>query len=117
MAAAIDPQLVPDHSPWTQAAYAVFDEMSSRGSTVAEMTALELKQLETQLDRLRDIEAISISTRANDNSNSSQMLHDSVVNIPMLTNTGDLLGIDFGGDLSSEQLIDLANSLDIDSLI
>ncbi|KAI0895517.1 hypothetical protein F4806DRAFT_84741 [Annulohypoxylon nitens] len=117
MAAAIDPQLVPDHSPWTQAAYTVFDEMSSRGSTVAEMTASELKQLETQLDRLREIEAISISTRANDNLSSSQMLHGSVVNIPLLTNTGDLLGIDFGGGLSSEQLIDLANSLDIDSLI
>ncbi|KAI1090359.1 fungal-specific transcription factor domain-containing protein [Rostrohypoxylon terebratum] len=117
MAAAIDPQLVPDHSPWTQAAYAIFDEMSSRGSTVAEMTALELKQLETQLNRLWEIDAVSISMRAGNDLGSSQMLsQDSVVNLPLLTNTEDLLGIDFGGDLSSEQLIDLANSLDVESL-
>ncbi len=47
-AQSVDSSLVKDHSPWTQRALTVLDEMISRGNLVA-------KLIKTELERLQDI--------------------------------------------------------------
>lgn len=52
MAAAIDPSLVHDHSPWSQRAYAILDNMGARGNCSAILIRSELKQLDDELAQL-----------------------------------------------------------------
>ncbi|KAJ4327715.1 hypothetical protein N0V84_001822 [Fusarium piperis] len=120
MAATIDASLVTDYNHWIQKAYAVLDEISSRGNTVALLVGSELRQLEDNLDHLRMREGwLTMSFAVGGNPlETSQDGTD----IPMHPLEGTLrtgfLGespMNFG--LSPGQLLELANSLDIDSFL
>lgn len=52
MGAAIDPSLLHDHSPWTQRAYTILDNMKARESTSAKLVLSELKYLDGGLAQL-----------------------------------------------------------------
>ena len=51
-AQSVDSSLVKDHSPWTQRALTVLDEMISRGNLVAKLIKTELEQLQNILGSL-----------------------------------------------------------------
>lgn len=123
MAASIDASLLQDHSPWSQRAYGMLDEMTLRGNLSARLIQSELKQLDEELTHL-EIEA---------NMKSAQFMIPYRVpieggcpeeNVPQaiaddhLSQSMELAMVDFGQhyELSSNQLIDLADSLDFESL-
>ncbi|KAF4435785.1 Proline utilization trans-activator [Fusarium acutatum] len=125
MAAAIDSSLLPDHTPWTQRAYGLFDEMNSRGNLVANMVAAELKQLEdllkgflTSNDSRPVVATHGPSTPRqgfmNDIDNSTGSVTDYAE--PFSLESDDDFGLGLNYELSAEQLLNIANSLDIDSL-
>ncbi|CAJ0555221.1 Ff.00g052860.m01.CDS01 [Fusarium sp. VM40] len=125
MASAIDSSLLPDHSPWTQRAYAILDEMGSRGNLVAPMVASELKQLEGLLRGfLLNNEARSLIA-TQENSTPREVLVEDMEPItepitgyaePFNLDSEDEFGLGLNYELSAEQLLNIANSLDIDSL-
>ncbi|RSL58895.1 hypothetical protein CEP53_006013 [Fusarium sp. AF-6] len=120
MAATIDASLVTDYNHWIQKSYAVLDEISSRGNTVALHIGSELRQLEDTLDHLRMREGwLTMSFAVG--GNSLDTTQDGT-DIPMPPPEG-ALGTGFLGEspmnsgLSPGQLLELANSLDIDSFL
>ncbi|KAF4445876.1 hypothetical protein F53441_10402 [Fusarium austroafricanum] len=124
MAAAIDSSLLPDHTPWTQRAYAIFDEMTSRGNLVANMVASELKQLEGLLKDFLVNDSRPLITTQGANTPRQDTLHEIDTTTASITEYNEPFGLesedDFGlglnYELSAEQLLNIANSLDIDSL-
>ncbi|WZH42385.1 Zn2-C6 fungal-type domain-containing protein [Fusarium acuminatum] len=125
MASAIDSSLLPDHTPWTQRAYAILDEMGSRGNLVAPMVASELKQLEGLLRGfLVSNEARSLIA-TQENSTPREVLIEDIEPItepitgyaePFNLDSEDEFRLGLNYELSAEQLLNIANSLDIDSL-
>ncbi|KAI6756278.1 hypothetical protein HG530_012014 [Fusarium avenaceum] len=125
MASAIDSSLLPDHTPWTQRAYAILDEMGSRGNLVAPMVASELKQLEGLLRGfLVNNEARSLIA-TQENSTPREALVEDMEPVtepitgyaePFNFESEDEFGLGLNYELSAEQLLNIANSLDIDSL-
>ncbi|RSM07318.1 hypothetical protein CDV31_008683 [Fusarium ambrosium] len=120
MAATIDASLVTDYNHWIQKSYAVLDEISSRGNTVALHIGSELRQLEDTLDHLRMREGwLTMSFAVG--GNPLDTTQDGT-DIPMPP-PGGALGTGFLGEspmnfgLSPGQLLELANSLDIDSFL
>ncbi|KAJ4269545.1 hypothetical protein NW762_001209 [Fusarium torreyae] len=124
MAAAIDSSLLQDPTPWTQRAFAIFDEMSSRGNLVAGMVASELKQLEGLLkgffvNELRppvatqDHSTPRAGTASDTNAPAATIAGYAE---PFNLGTADDFGLGLNYELSAEQLMNIANSLDIDSL-
>ncbi|KAF4967891.1 hypothetical protein FSARC_4631 [Fusarium sarcochroum] len=125
MAAAIDSSLLPDPTPWTQRAFAIFDEMSSRGNLVAGMVASELKQLEGLLkgflvnNELRPpVAAQDPSTPHEGTAGDIDASAAAIAGYPEPFNleTTDDFGLGLNYELSADQLMNIANSLDIDSL-
>ncbi|KAG9499156.1 hypothetical protein J7337_009971 [Fusarium musae] len=125
MAAAIDSSLLPDHTPWTQRAYGLFDEMNSRGNLVANMVAAELKQLEDLLKGfLANNDSRPVVATQGPNTPRQGFMNDidsgtgSVTDYaePFSFESDDDLGLGLNYELSAEQLLNIANSLDIDSL-
>ncbi|RFN53337.1 hypothetical protein FIE12Z_2401 [Fusarium flagelliforme] len=125
MASAIDSSLLPDHTPWTQRAYSIFDEMGSRGNPVANMVASELKQLEGLLKEfLVHNESRSLVATQSHNTpheGPSDDIDTTEASIPGYTESfglesGDDFGLGLNYELSAEQLLNIANSLDVDSL-
>lgn len=125
MAAAIDSSLLPDHSPWTQRAYAIFDEMGSRGNLVANMVASELQQLEGLLQEFLVHNDSRTLVAAQSHGTPREGLADEIdtttatiagYNDPFNLDSGDDFGLGLSYELSAEQLLNVANSLDIDSL-
>jgi hypothetical protein len=125
MAAAIDSSLLSDHTPWTQRAYAIFDEMSTRGNPVANMVASELQQLEGLLrEFLVHNESRSFVATQGNNTPREAPADDidtaaatiSGYNETFNLDSGDEFGLGLNYELSAEQLLNVANSLDIDSL-
>ncbi|KAF5971704.1 transcription activator, partial [Fusarium bulbicola] len=125
MAAAIDSSLLPDHTPWTQRAYGLFDEMNSRGNLVANMVAAELKQLEDLLKGfLASNDSRAVVTTQGPNTPRQGFMNDidsgtgSVTDYaePFSLESDDDFGLGLNYELSAEQLLNIANSLDIDSL-
>ncbi|RSL54606.1 hypothetical protein CEP54_009772 [Fusarium duplospermum] len=120
MAATIDTSLVTDYNHWIQKSYAVLDEISSRGNTVALHIGSELRQLEDTLDHLRMREGwLTMSFAAGGNPLGTTQ---DGTDIHMPPPEG-ALGTGFLGEspmnfgLSPGQLLELANSLDIDSFL
>lgn len=123
LAASIDPGLLRDHSPWSQRAYAIFDEMGIRGNLSAKLTRSELQQLDDELDRLGRKESTRLQS-------TTHTIHEPeegnylVGAAPRVApdEHGSALQQDFVGgfeqhyELSPNQLMDLANSLDLNSL-
>ncbi|KAF9770937.1 hypothetical protein IL306_011408 [Fusarium sp. DS 682] len=125
MASAIDSSLLPDHAPWTQRAYALFDEMNSRGNLVANMVASELKQLEDLLKGfLVNNDSRPVVAAQGPNTPRQGFMNDidtSAVSVtdyaePFSLESEDDFGLGLNYELSAEQLLNIANSLDIDSL-
>ncbi|KAL2687759.1 hypothetical protein Neosp_005325 [[Neocosmospora] mangrovei] len=126
MAAAIDSSLLQDHTPWSQRAYAIFDEMSRRGNLVAEMFAAELKQLESLLSKflVKDHEPRLVPSTNSHNTprqDHADGIDASTVTIseypePFSLETTEDFGLGLSYELSAEQLMNVADSLDIDSL-
>lgn len=125
MAATIEPSLLPDYAVWLQRAYAVLEEMSSRGNAIADMHCKELRQLECLLSRLSSKDSQTSTTAPFDLQRMAEeaMCDDlSATNVLAFTSLaaggGDGWMGDFGHDfeLGAEQLLDLANSLDFSSL-
>ncbi|KAM0345903.1 hypothetical protein ACHAPU_005954 [Fusarium lateritium] len=124
MAAAIDSSLLPDHTPWTQRAYAIFDEMNSRGNLVANMVASELKQLEGLLRGFlvnSDSRSLILTQETNTPregpaDDMETVTDDTGYAEPFNLDSGDEFGLGLNYELSAEQLLNIANSLDIDSL-
>ncbi|RGP62790.1 proline utilization trans-activator [Fusarium sporotrichioides] len=125
MAAAIDSSLLPDHMPWTQRAYAIFDEMGSRGNPVANMVASELQQLEGLLQEFLVNNESRTLVAAQSHDIPQEGLADDIDTTaatiagytdPFNLDSGDEFGLGLSYELSAEQLLNVANSLDIDSL-
>ncbi|KAL3296431.1 positive activator of transcription [Colletotrichum asianum] len=118
MGAAIDPSLVPDHAQLTQRAHALFDEMSSHGSKIATMIVSELKQLDGYLSHLQVDGAEILPVQDFRSDVMAQMTPGGTLAGAPELGMGFTDDIDFGlhFELSTEQLMQLADSLDVDSL-
>lgn len=120
MAAAIDPSLLIDHSPWSQRAYTILDDMSTRGSRSARLIQSELKQLDDELSQLlaKDGAPMAVPTGTLSTPQAGGGA-DSVESVPIAAPVSYLApDISESGqhyELSPEQLMDLANSLDLNS--
>lgn len=119
MAAAIDPSLVNDHSPWSQRAYIILDDMSARGNRSSRLIQSELKQLDHELSQLLSKDDLSLAVPAGVVS-TSQGGDGSVDSVPtaapgayLAQNTPESFGQHY--ELSPDQLMELANSLDLNS--
>lgn len=116
MMAAIDRSRVPDHAQWSQRAYAILEEMGSHGSLTAEMIRSESQRLDGYLHSFVARHGESMPVRENDHTHGIEQMES--VNVPAASD----VGIDFEDafylncELSTEQLMQLADSLDMDSL-
>lgn len=123
MAAAIDPSLIHDHSPWSQRAYAILDNMSVRGNLSARLIRSELKQLDDELAQLLVKGNMTMTLPTNDTRGSGRDSNPAGI-VPPVTPGGynHSLEPDFAEsfgqhyELSPDQLMELANSLDLNSL-
>ncbi|KAL0931430.1 zn 2cys6 transcription factor [Colletotrichum truncatum] len=118
MGAAIDHSLLPDHAQLTQRAYTIFEEMASHGSKIAEMIASELKQLDGYLDQLEPNGEEASTGQEYLSDDMEQINSGAQLPAHSMLDVGFADGVDFGlnFELSTEQLMQLANSLDLDSL-
>ncbi|KAF9884749.1 hypothetical protein FE257_001311 [Aspergillus nanangensis] len=122
IAAAIDPSLLHDHCPWSQRAYTILDDMTSRGNMYAKYILSELKQLDGQLAQLSMQDNMAMAP--NHLTSASGPGNEPASMMPSLASgyTTKSLEIDFSEsfgehyELSPGQLLDLANSLDLNSL-
>lgn len=118
--AAIDKARVPDHAQWSQRAYAILEEMGSHGSPTAEMTGKELKRLDDYLQTFaaRNDESMPVSRDNEDRAGGEEEQADPVA-ASAASGVGDIDledVFDLNCELSTEQLMQLADSLDMDSL-
>ncbi|PKY00984.1 hypothetical protein P168DRAFT_334887 [Aspergillus campestris IBT 28561] len=122
MAATIDQSLLQDHSPWSQRAYTILEDMSTRGNICARLAQSELKQLDDELAQLflknNVPTALASSIRGpEDGSGPIQILSPGAPD-----GYTQSLELEFADsfqqhyELSPEQLMELANSLDLNSL-
>lgn len=126
MATAIDQSLLQDHKPWSQRTYAVFDEMRSNGNLVAEMVKTELKQLDRLLKKLsvkdNASDMLLPTTTRNaggvplDGINTASTTHGEELRQSFDAEVLDSFGLGLNYDLSAEQLMEMANALDAESL-
>ena len=119
LAAAIDPSLVQDHSPWTRLAYSILDYMSARGNTCARLLLLESKQLDNELAQLASetyLTSADLPAGPRDMNSLGAILPSFGPGGPNNSTELGLTDIGQHYELSSNQLMDLANSIDLDSL-
>lgn len=116
MMAAIEKSRVPDHAQWSQRAYAILEEMSSHGSRTAEMIRSESKMLDEYLHSFAERHGEPTPVRENNWAGGEEQT-DSVA-LPAASEMG--FGFEdisyLNCELSTEQLMQLADSLDMDSL-
>ncbi|KAK1532034.1 uncharacterized protein CCOS01_04017 [Colletotrichum costaricense] len=114
MAAAIEPTLFPDKAAWSQRVFLILEEMSSHGSKIAGMILSELRQLDNYLHHLSADEEVPSQVHGTQRTAST----NDVGSYP----TDQALGLEFEqslameAELSTDLLIDIANSLDPESL-
>ncbi|KZN86679.1 putative transcriptional regulatory protein [Penicillium chrysogenum] len=119
LAAAIDPSLVQDHSPWTRLAYSILDYMSARGNPCARLILSESKQLDNELAQLASGTYLTSAALPADSRDMGSLAAIIPSSVPGGSNHSTELGLaDMGQhyELTSNQLMDLANSIDLDSL-
>lgn len=122
LAAAIDPSLLRDHSPWSKRAYTILDEMNARGNLSARLIRSELKQLAGELAQLAMKENITTvlpaSTRESREGESPVVMVPSVESgehsHSLTLKSAESLEQHY--ELRPDQLMELANSLDLNSL-
>lgn len=123
MAAAIDSSLLHRHSSWSQRAYNILEEMSSRGNPIAEKVQLELKMLDDQLAHL-STDTITKPLSPGDGDRSPFQLDLEAIGVSAAVldeytaplSSESMPGFNMNYGLDAEQLMQLANSLDLDSL-
>lgn len=116
MMAAIDKPRVPDHAQWSQRAYTILEEMSSHGSPTAEMTGTELRRLDDYLQSFAARHGEPAPAREDDRARGEEQVEPAAVTAASGVGT-DFEGVfDLNCELSTEQLMQLADSLDMDSL-
>lgn len=114
--AAIGKSRLPDHAQWSQRAYAILEEMSSHGSRTAEKIRSEFKRLDDYLHSFAARHGESTPIRENDRAGGEGQIGS------VAPSEASELGLDFEDvlylncELSTEQLMQLADSLDMDSL-
>ncbi|KAF4781920.1 hypothetical protein HER10_EVM0005103 [Colletotrichum scovillei] len=114
MAAAIEPTLISDQAAWSQRVFLILEEMSSHGSKIAGMISSELRQLDNYLRHLNAGEEVPAQIHGTQRTAST--------NDVALYPTDQALGLEFEqslameAELSTDLLIDIANSLDPESL-
>ncbi|KAL9110783.1 MAG: hypothetical protein Q9227_004775 [Pyrenula ochraceoflavens] len=125
MSTAIDPSLLEDHDPWSDSMYALLDEMATRGNAVADIRKQELQQLKNTLSHLPSPDA---SAQRENNwtaftppvSKTSNPAHEvtgaqsGILNAAMEGNLFDESV--WQNELSAEQLMLLADNLDLDGM-
>ncbi|KAL7657948.1 hypothetical protein ACMYSQ_004088 [Aspergillus niger] len=124
MAAAIDSSILHDHSHWSQRAYAILDYMNVRGNLAAGLIQSELKQLDNELAQLlmKGNMAMTVSTTFIREPEQGSKPVGSIVPPVALAGYSRSLEPDFvenfgqNYELSPDQLMELANSLDLNSL-
>ncbi|KAF9877999.1 zn 2cys6 transcription factor [Colletotrichum karsti] len=118
MGGAIDPTLLPDYLQLIQRAYTLFDEMTSHGNKIAGMIVSELKQLEGYLSHLQANGQEILPLQDYDSDVMTHINPNAPVPDPQDLGIGLTDDFEFGlhFELSTEQLMQLADSLDIDSL-
>lgn len=121
MAAAVDSSLLADHSPWSQCAYTILEGMASNGNKIAELNLKELKLLESELDQIlaQDDQLVQASNLPVGN----LPPNDGPLGLAVASASSDAipsnLGLSFSDwhyELSADQLINIADSLDMDKL-
>lgn len=114
MMAAIDKPRVPDHAHWSQRAYAILEEMASHGSPTAEMIRSEFKRLDGYLHSFAARHGESTPVQTIDQAGEEEQIGS--VALPTASGVGDHFEDDFylNCELSTEQLMQLADSLDMD---
>lgn len=122
IAAAIDSSLLRDHSPWSQRAHKILDQMVQRGNHAAKLVQSELKQLDGELAQLAMKEGVETAL-TREAYHQSTGLGQFVEAVPLVTGSEQSpleveLDEGFGQhyELSPNQMMDLANSLDLNSL-
>ena len=122
MAATIDQSLLQDHSPWSQRAYTILEDMSTRGNICARLAQSELKQLDDELAQLclkNNVPTALASGLCGPGSDSGPM---DIVGRGASGGYSQSLELEFADsfrqhyELSPDQLMELANSLDLKSL-
>lgn len=129
MATAVEPSLVKDHSFWPQRTYALLDEMVARGNMVAELIKTELQQLEKILNRFPLSENDETATaRRPSNLRRQSIPEENHGRLPnTLSPSPYMASHAMGNDLPmeefswqegfmTEQLINIADSIDMDDL-
>lgn len=123
IAAAIDSSLIQDHIPWSQRAYTILDEMDAHGNKSARLILSELHRLDSELAQLSMQDSMTVPLPADLTCESGPANEPTTID-PSLAATGYSQSLEttfaetFGNhyELSPGQLMDLANSLDINSL-
>ncbi|KAL0782088.1 hypothetical protein CaCOL14_003423 [Colletotrichum acutatum] len=114
MAAAVEPTLISDHAAWSQRVFLILEEMDSHGSKIAGMISSELRQLDHYLHHLSADEEVPPQVHRTERTIST----NDVGSYP----TDQALGLEFEqslameAELSTDLLIDIANSLDPESM-
>ena len=124
MSSAIDPSLLPDHTPWLNRVYAILDEMAARGNLAAGLIRSELKQIDDELVQIFPSDSTSLAPFGHVNILSGSKEVSQLA--PAVDATGPSYSASlelpfaqsFGQhyELSSDQLLELANSLDNNTL-
>lgn len=116
MAATISSSLLSDHSPWSQRAYVILDDMSSRGNLSARLIGSELKQLDVELSQILLKGSMEIGIPVSTLYEIGEPV-DTVppgYSPPLEPHFTQGFGQNY--ELNSDQLLELANSLDINGL-
>ncbi|KAJ5231277.1 fungal-specific transcription factor domain-containing protein [Penicillium citrinum] len=122
LAAAIEPSILRDHTPWSKRAYAILENMSSRGNISARLIQKELRQLDDELaqlmvgSNLTTFLSPSLPREPHRGRNQGGTIPAVVEEGPSPFMDLGLTGFGQHYELCSDQLMDLANSLDLDSL-
>ena len=119
LANAVDSSLLRDKGPWLQAAFALLDEMISRGNLIAGFHRSELQQLDEDL-KLLPATPRSVQTAQSDGSvrNSSVAVNEQSEYRSNPSAGYDPLLNEWNSDdaLSGDQIMSLADALDFNAL-
>ena len=119
MCGAIDASLLENHEPWSQVAYSIFDEMASRGNTIAKLRKGELQKLANALESLPPPKSPEqLQTEAYQKTGPVSAINlQSRVTLSAVVSNENFQPFDTGywpDETTAEQLMLIADSLDMD---
>jgi hypothetical protein len=116
MSKATHSSLVQDHSHWIDGAYTIISEMSSRGSVIAGMIKEELRHVDSNLQQLLSNGDESVGLTGDIFQEGGCSDEAAVEDSQGDFESGMFSSSDLQYELSAEQLISVADALDMDSL-